>query len=176
MKAKTFILICLLVPCLMCEAACVNGKTKEQRFPTVDSIVYVTLGRTVTDILLSPSKVNCYLLKGKSEVAKEDVEVEPHYVRDSLLANLSSKEIGILQFVLVFDKDCYKDDSVKVKSPYMPRYEFEFVKKNAVVHVIISLQDYTWTVMYDGKEFAHFNFANKEVVEKFCKMYFNPNE
>lgn len=175
MKTKTLLLICLLLPSLMSEAACDNGKNKVIKFPVVDSIVYANLGRTVADVLSAPQKVNCYLLKGKSVVSKDDVEVEPHYIRDSLLANLSNKEIGILQFILVFDKDSYKDDSVIVRSPYIPKYEFEFVKKNVVVHVIVSLQDFTWTVIYDGKEFAHFNYANKEIVEKFCNLYYNQN-
>ncbi len=135
-----------------------------------DSAVYHTLGKTVSEILFNPSKVICYRLKGVSNVGKEDYEVESHYVRDSLVAKLNTEQISILQFNLLAWEDNYKEDSIKVRSPYVPVLEFCFEKKKQEpVHVIISFSDFSWSIMYDDKRQGNWNYAEKKLLERLCK-------
>lgn len=135
-----------------------------------DSAVYCNLGKTVSDVLFSPKKVTCYTIKGKATVEKGDCELEPHYVRDSLVAKLNDEEIGILQFTLLADEENYGQDSVKVRSPYVPCIELCFEKKKQVAHVIVSLSNFSWTIMYDDKKLGNWNYSNKRLMERYCKM------
>lgn len=97
--------------------------------------------------------------------------MEPHYVRDSLIAKLSVSQINMLQFNLLSDEENYKEDSIKVRSPYVPCIEFCFEKKKKnPVHVIVSLSDFSWTIVYDDKKQGNWNYADKRLMERYCKM------
>lgn len=173
MKKQVLFLMGFLLPWMLCNAANDKGAFEKKRVTPIDSTISSTLGHTVADILFNPQKVVCYTVKGKDSTLSTDYVLQPHYVRDSMLAVLQWKDVAVLQFILTSDVDNYRNDSIVVKSPYLPVLEFEFVKRKAVVHVLVSLLDMTWTVMYDGKEFAHFNYANKEVIGKFCRQYYS---
>lgn len=171
MKTKLLTLMSLLCS-LSCFAACGSTpKGKPVNYAIqADSIVRATLGTTMTDILFSPSKVTSYVVKGKSKVEEDDLELEPHYVRDSLIAKLTAEETRILQFVLLADSTNYKQDSVKVRSPYVPVMEICFEKKKQQVHLLLSLSDFSWTIYYDGKVQGNWNYANKPLVKRFYDM------
>ena len=99
----------------------------------------------------------------------------------SLIAKLTSNQITLLQFNLLSDEENYKEDSIKVKSPYVPCIEICFEKKKQQpVHVIISFSDYSWTVVYDDKRQFNWNYADKRQIERLCKMImgdvFNKNK
>lgn len=166
-------MILLGILCSMsCFAAC-NKATIDKKAAyaiSPDSAVYATLGKTMSDILFSPSKVMCYTIKGKAKVDKGDYELEPHYVRDSLVAKMTKELVSILQFELLTDAENYKQDSVKVRSPYVPAIEFCFEKKKQQVHVIISLSNYSWTIFYDDKRQGNYNYADKRFMERYCEM------
>ena len=171
MKMKFLFLLSFL--CSVTSFASCNGlKEKSEKYNVQpDSAVYYSLGKTMSDILFSPSKVTCYTVKGKSTVAKEDYELEPHYVRDSLIAKLNPSQIMLLQFNLLSDKENYKQDSVKVRSLYVPCVEFCFEKKKQQpVHVLVSLSNFSWTLIYDDKRQGNCNYADKRLMERFCKM------
>lgn len=148
-------------------------KSLEKGMITPDSVAYQALGKSLSEILFSPTKVNVYSLKAKDRVGKNDVEVEDHIVRDSLIATLSKEEIAILQYILLSDGESYKNDSIIVRSPYVPVIEFEFVKKKAEAQIVVSLSDRTWTLFYDDKKQFNWNFADKKAVIRFCKHYLN---
>ena len=125
----------LLLWSMLCSvtsfASCNGAKEKGGKYEVrPDSGVYYMLGKTMSDIMFSPTKVTCYTILGKSKVSKEDYELEPHYVRDSLIAKLTSNQITLLQFNLLSDEENYKEDSIKVKSPYVPCIEICFEKKS----------------------------------------------
>ena len=139
-----------------------------------DSTVYAILGQTLSDVLFKPNRVTCYTLKGKSEVELGDFQVEPHWVRDSLVGRLSPQMIGVLQFSLVANSENYKNDSIRIKAPYFPLLEFEFQKKHRIVHVLISTIDHTWSIVYDGERQIHFNYHDCELIERFCNLFVKP--
>ena len=171
MKVRFLFLASLL--CSVTSFASCNGiKEKVEKYSIQpDSAVYYTLGKTMSDVLFSPSKVTCYTLKGKATVAKEDMEIEPHYVRDSLITKLNANQIALLQFNLLADVENYKEDSLRVRSPYVPYIEFCFEKKKLQpVHVIISLSDFSWTVIFDDKRQFNWNYENKRLMERYSKM------
>lgn len=171
MKSKLLILLSLIFS-TSSFASCNGLKEKTTKYQIKpDSTVYTTLGKTMSDILFAPTKVTCYLLKGKSTVAKEDFELAPHYVRDSMIVKLNVNQISILQFNLLASEDNYKEDSIKVRSPYVPCVEFCFEKKKQQpLHVIVSLSDFSWTILYDDKKQGNWNYANKRLMERYCKM------
>ena len=138
-----------------------------------DSNTYTILGKTMTDILFSPSKVTCYAVKGKAQVDKTDFELEPHYVRDSLIAKLTPSQVALFQFLVLSDKSNYSQDSIKVRSPYVPHLELCFEKKKQQVHVLISQSDFSWTICYDDKKQGNWNYAEKRLVRRFCNMISN---
>ena len=171
MKEKLLFLVMSLFAITSC-ASCNEVNEKMSKYAIrPDSAVYYMLGKTMSDILFTPSKVTCYTLKGKATVAKEDLEVEPHYVRDSLIAKLDASQIALLQFNLLADVENYKEDSLIVRSPYVPCIEFCFEKKKLQpVHVIISLYDFSWTVVFDDKRQFNWNYEDKRLMERYCKM------
>ena len=170
-----FVLFSVLT--ISCFAA-KEQKMKKESKPAVyaiqpDSNTYTILGKTMTDILFSPSKVTCYAVKGKAQVDKTDFELEPHYVRDSLIAKLTPSQVALFQFLLLSDKSNYSQDSIKVRSPYVPHLELCFEKKKQQVHVLISQSDFSWTICYDDKKQGNWNYAEKRLVRRFCNMISN---
>lgn len=160
---------------MSCKAFPPKGKQVNAAF-IPDSAMCARLGNTVADVLFNPTKIVCYSLTGKAEVEKEDVEIESHYVRDSEIGVLSSKMLPVLPFILTTDEANYSRDSIQVKSPYMPQLEFEFIKKNVQAHVLISLSDYSWTLIYDGKKQFNYNYQNKRAITRFCDMIIKQKE
>ena len=166
-----FVLFSVLT--ISCFAA-KEQKMKKESKPAVyaiqpDSNTYTILGKTMTDILFSPSKVTCYAVKGKAQVDKTDFELEPHYVRDSLIAKLTPSQVALFQFLVLSDKSNYSQDSIKVRSPYVPHLELCFEKKKQQVHVLISQSDFS----YDNKKQGNWNYAEKRLVRRFCNMISN---
>ena len=136
-----------------------------------DSVAYDKLGKRLATVLFSPQSVKCYRLAGKEKVAEKDVRVEGNFVRDAFLAKLSREEVAVLQYSLMKPAKSYAADSVVVMSPYMPVLEFEFVRKREKAHVLISLSDRTWTVLFDDKRQLTTTYANTELVSRFCNYY-----
>lgn len=170
-----FVLFSVLT--ISCFAA-KEQKMKKESKPAVyaiqpDSNTYTILGKTMTDILFSPSKVTCYAVKGKAQVDKTDFELEPHYVRDSLIAKLTPSQVALFQFLVLSDKSNYSQESIKVRSPYVPHLELCFEKKKQQVHVLISQSDFSWTICYDDKKQGNWNYAEKRLVRRFCNMISN---
>lgn len=170
-----FVLFSVLT--ISCFAA-KEQKMKKESKPAVyaiqpDSNTYTILGKTMTDILFSPSKVTCYAVKGKAQVDKTDFELEPHYVRDSLIAKLTPSQVALFQFLVLSDKSNHSQDSIKVRSPYVPHLELCFEKKKQQVHVLISQSDFSWTICYDDKKQGNWNYAEKRLVRRFCNMISN---
>lgn len=173
---KNFLILfsCLILCTLSCSAVAFSNKTKITGDSIkVDSLAQTQLGISVTETLMNPGKVSCYILKGKSETDENDFVVEPHYVRDSLVGTLTPEMYSILQFALIADQNNYKTDSVLVKSPYVPQLEFEFARKRITVHVVVSLSDYSWSIIFDGKKQFNWNYANKELIHRYCTMLIN---
>jgi len=169
------LLMFTIVGIASCTAKGIKKKS-DRNMITPDTTVYQTLGKSLSEVLLSPTKVNVYSLKLKDRVGKEDVEVEDHVVRDTLITTLTADEIAILQFILIADGDSYKNDSIIVRSPYVPVIEFEFVKKKVTAQVIISLSDRTWTIWYDDRKEFNYNYAYKEGVKRFCSKLLEQNK
>lgn len=135
-----------------------------------------SLGKSLTEILFSPNKVKVYSLRGVENVEKNDIEIDDHFVRDTLITTLDAKQIALLQYLLLANEENYKNDSVQIRSPYIPSLEFEFVKKKAqTAHVLISLQDRTWTIVYDGKVQCNWNYTNKELIKRFSNYFVEIN-
>ena len=165
-------LLLVFIPSMFCIASSdmSTRKTLEMGIQP-DSTVCAILGQTVSDVLFNPNRVICYTLRGKGEIEHGDFEVEPHWVRDSLVCRLSSEMVGVLQFALIANCENYKNDTLRIKAPYAPILEFEFKKKKDIVHVLISTSDHTWTVMYNGERQIHFNYHDCELIKRFCNLF-----
>lgn len=138
-----------------------------------DASVMGKLGNRLASVLFAPQSVKCYSLVGKEKVEEGEVEIEPNFVQEDLLATLRPNELAVLQYALLKPSKSYESDSTKVMSPYIPAIAFEFKRKNEKANVVISLSDMTWTVIYDGKVQFNYNYANKEMISQFCKFYIN---
>lgn len=150
---------------------------KVKKIPLVkslpDSLISAQLGNTLTDILLNPSTITLYSVKGKEETSKDDYVLEPHFVRDSLIGVLSPDLAAVFEFILISDVNNYKTDTVMVKSPYMPQFEFELVNRKQSAHILLSTSDFSWTVIYDGKKQFNYNYRDNGVIERFCRILMN---
>lgn len=173
--SKKLLLLAILFPSMLCMA---SGEEYSKKTPSrsiqPDSTVYAMLGETISDVLFNPNRVTCYIIKGKGDVEPGDFQVEPHWVRDSLIGRLSPQMVGVLQFALVANRENYKNDTLRIKAPYFPIVEFEFQKKKNIVHVLISTSDHTWTIVYDGERHIHFNYHDCELIERFCNLFVKP--
>lgn len=168
----TLLLSTLMLPGFLCMASCGDfGKKPEIGSIHPDSAVYAMLGKTMSEVLFNPSSVTCYTLKGKAEADPKDFQVEPHWVRDSLVGKLSPQMFGVLQFALIANPENYKNDTIRIKAPYIPILEIEFKQKKNVVHVLVSTSDRTWTIMYDDKRQIHFNYHDCELIDRFCDLF-----
>ena len=110
--------------------------------------------------------------KYKEKPAKGDVEVEHSIVRGKSLGLLNIEQRAVLRYTLFVPAESYQKDSIRVRAPYNPVLEFVFYHKKMQqeAHVIMSPNDFSWTVFYDDKRQFKFNFANKETVVRFCKL------
>lgn len=138
-----------------------------------EHFVVEKLGNRLASVLFAPQSVRCYSLVGKEKVEEGDIEIEPNFVQEELLATLRPNEIVVLQYALLKPANSYENDSIVVMSPYIPAIEFEFRRKNEKANVVISLSDMTWTVIFDGKAQFNYNYANKDLISQFCKFYIN---
>ena len=154
-----------------CSAKTPKGGQPDPLFRP-DSAVCKSLGKSLTEILFSPNKVKVYSLRGVENVDKNDIEIEDHFVRDTLIATLDVKHISLLQYLLLANEENYKNDSLPIRAPYLPQIEFEFTKKKGqIAHVVLSVNDRTWTIIYDGKTQFNWNYANKALVGRFCNYF-----
>ena len=176
MKYRTVSVLVLLM--IFAVSVCAWNPRKERKEKPLcpewmmpDSTVYARLGKRLAGVLFAPQNVRCYRLVGKEKVMEGDVEIESNFVRDTLLSILRPDEVAVLQYALIRPQDSYATDSVRVMSPYLPVLEFEFCKNKETAHVIISLSDMTWTVMYDDKRQFNYNYANEHLLSQFCRFY-----
>lgn len=140
---------------------------------TPDSLITKIVGDTVADVLFSPKSVSLYLAENRKSTNEKEVEIADGFVRDSLVTKLKAEDLCILQFVLLSDTLNYKKDSVQIKSPYMPFYEFVFVKKKENVQVLISLSNNYWEIKRNNKTVCKYNFACKSQLERYLTLLFN---
>lgn len=178
---KTFGLLALLICIVACQAADKPKKKENHSKETPvcaewkmpEDSIYRQLGRKLTSILMNPSEVKVYSVAWLDTVTP--YQLEPHFAQDSLLCKLSKEETAILQYNLISNPPSYEDNKLKVMSPYVPVLDFEFKKKKEVAHVVISLSDFSWSVLYDDKkQFTH--NINSESIERFCKYYISKNK
>lgn len=170
-KLFLFFMAVLVITIPSCNAKTPKGGQFDPMF-SPDSIVYKSLGKTLSEILFSPTKVKVYSLKGVENVGKNDVEIEDHFVRDTLITTMDAKQVALLQYLLLSNEENYKNDSMQIRTPYLPQLEFEFTKKKGqTAHVVVSVNDRTWTIVYDDKVQFNWNYANKKLVIRFCNYF-----
>lgn len=173
MRKKNYLTLLLLLSIISNHALAGERGPLTRTKTITDSLIISHLSKSVAEIVSMPDRVICYTIANKDSILPSDIVLQTQFVKDSAISVLTKKEINILQYLLVEDIESYKNDSTIIRSPYLPEIGFDFIKKNSTVHVLISLVDYSWTVIYDEKEFLHFNFANKEIFTKFCKQLLN---
>ena len=182
MKKNLFIL--LAVVCVPAFAITCNAgakKTTRPAMPAKKTVVQKNVGQEVmhpvkavvsqlgnmaTEAIFNPTKVTLYQLAGRDTVKKDEVEVEPHFVRERVVGTLSKDYIKLVQYLLVNDTANYAVDTVKVRSPYMPQIEMEFANKKGSVSVLVSTSDFTWTLISDGKKQFNYNYAEKSAINR----------
>lgn len=181
---KQLIQLLIVVSALLCAgaaAACTigpkNKKAKEEQ-PVCDDWIhpdetaYKILGRRLTDILINARQVKVYALAAKDTVNPDDYEVEPHFVRDTLLGKLTAEQAVVLRYNLVSNGANYhRDSTYAIMAPYCPAIEFEFTQKKEVAHIIISPSTFTWAVKYDDKILFKYNYANGTFIRRFCEYF-----
>lgn len=139
-----------------------------------DSIVINQFGKSLTQVLFAPEEVRCYHLSYNDSTKSDKILMEEGYVRDTLLAVLDEKQIGALQYILLSNSKSYSIDSIKVESPCLPIIEFEFtVEKMDTANVVLSLSDNSWSIFYDGKQQFNYNYADHEIMERYCRTFLN---
>lgn len=141
---------------------------------TPDTTIAKIVGDTVADVLFAPKSVTLYLSKNRKKLNDREVEIATGFVRDTLVAKLNPSDVAILQFVLLSDTLNYKKDKDQIKSPYVPLYEFVFVKKKETVQVLISFSDNYWEIKRGNKTVCKYNFANRELLSRFIDLVYKP--
>ena len=174
MKTYTIILTMMLIP-LLGFASC---NTKAETVPVVkitpDSTIKKNIGDTVTDVLFSPKTVTLYQSKNRKKKNDKEVEIANGFVRDTLIRILKPEQTAILQFLLLSDSQNYKIDSVKIKSPYVPLYEFVFVKKKETVQILVSFSDNYWEIRGNNKTICKYNYVCKDQLGRFIDLLYQP--
>jgi hypothetical protein len=183
---KTILILMAIVGIAFTAITCFAGdkdKTKKKMAPTTaiqknmgqnsfqpcDSVI-AQLGKTATEVIFNPSKVEVYRVEGRDSIGKDEVEIEKNYVRKDMIGTLSKDYIKLVQYLLVADPANYKDDDMRVRSPYLPDLEMRFIRKNQVVSILVSRSDFTWTLVSDGKKQFNYNYAEKSAIDRLIKQ------
>lgn len=172
-KFVNFILMMAAVSFTSLAACTVPNDTvpskKKEAWLRPDSLAYNQLGRNLSTILFSSTKVECFSLDYKEKLEESDVEVEQCFVRGESLGFLNAEQLAVLRYILIAPKESYQKDSIRVRAPYAPAMEFVFHHKKMKqdAQIVLSPNDFTWTLFYDDKRQFHFNFTNKEAVVRF---------
>lgn len=176
MKIKLSLVIAALIVCgAGCMAKGKGSDSKPKAKPICaewlmpDSTVYQRLGRNLASVLFAPQSVKCYAIEYQDSVAP--VQLEPYFAQGKLIAKLNREQTAILQYALLGDSLNYKRNDIAVTAPYVPALDFEFSRKGQVAHVVISLNDFTWSVLYDDKKQFNFNF-NSPTFFKFAEFFY----
>lgn len=134
-----------------------------------DSAAYDILGKTLTNILFAPKYVKCYAIEWQDSV--NGSQIEPHFMSGQLIKKLSKEEVAVIQYSLLSNSNNYVSDSIVVMSPYVPCLNFEFTgKKKEKANIVVSLSDFTWTIIFDDKKQFNFNYHSQDF-ERLCKYY-----
>lgn len=169
--------ICVSGVSLCLVLACCAFTPRSRKLTTAKAVnqsaIRAELGNTLADLLLNPSTVTCYSVKGKEKITPDDYELEPHFVRDSLCGVLSSDALAVLTFILTSSEENYVTDTNLIKAPYIPEVEFCFARKKQKAHVLVSMTNFSWTVVYDGKKQFNYVFHDRKNVVRFCEMVLN---
>lgn len=169
MKTKLILALCCIALLSMgCMAKGKKAKTAEkplcEEWLMPDSATYKILGKNLSTILFSPNSVKCYSVKWQDSISAD--QLEPYFAQDSLISKLTKEQIAVLQYTLLDDADNFVNDSIVVMSPYVPKLDFEFTRKNQIAHVLVSPNSIQWTIVYDDKKQFTYNFHNPS----FCKF------
>lgn len=172
MKRNYVIPIGLSVCLLLCISSCFNCKKcmkgNETNWIMSDSIVTKKLNENLSELLSIPDSVKCYSLTYKVDNTTKG------YARDTLLAILDSKQIAILQYLLVGNPHSYKVDSMKIEAPYIPIIEYEFLKKDSLpASIIISTSDRSWSLSYKGNKLFEYTYSSAHEIERLCNYFLN---
>ncbi len=174
MKAKLLIIMALSMNLFF--NACAGpfskekGKVLADEWIMPDSALCADLGSGIVETLFATRKVKCYELEGKKKVDVADTEVIKGFVRKGEATVLTVKQLAVLQYILLSDNKSYKQNEIRVESPFIPRLEFEFVGKNKrTASVVISLSDMSWVLIYDGKQQFNYDYYSVDLVNRFCK-------
>ena len=170
---KTKILVVIMIFSIVLLNSC-SSKAEKLTVISPDSLITKIVGDTVADVLFSPKSVTLYLSKNRKKQNDKEVETAPGFVRDTLVAKLNPSDIAVMQFVLLSDTINYKKDKEQIKSPYVPLYEFVFVKKKETVQVLISFSDNYWEIKRGNKTVCKYNFANRELLSRFIDFVYKP--
>lgn len=176
MKYKLVILIVMIMT-IITSCAARDKKNIKVSYPdwlVQDSVVYSKLGKSLSNILLSPKEVKCYAVEWVDTVTQD--QLEPHFKPGNLIKKLSKEEIALIQYNLISNKENYVNDTIVVMSPYVPCLDFEFTgKKKDKAHILVSLSNFTWTVLYDDKRQFNYNYHSSDF-ERICDFYLKLKE
>lgn len=172
MKKYYVILIGLSLCISLCSSSCFSTRTctrgDEMDWIMTDSFVISHFSEELRDLLSTPDSVKCYSIK--YIVDKES----QGYMRDIQLAVLDSKQIAILQYLLVGNPHSYKADTVKIEAPYIPIIEFEFLKDDSIsASIIISISDRSWSLFNKDKRFVKNTYGDACMIERYCDYFLN---
>lgn len=172
--------LCALFNLVVFMTACANTKAvesetlNESNWMLTDSALVEQIGDSLKQVLFTPDIVKCYHISYKDKIREKDIEVVKDYVRDSLITNLNSSQLSVMQYVFISNPANNIDDTILVQSPYFPTLEFEFTKKDYnSISIVISILDRSWRMMSMGKEVHAHNIADVKQVERFCNYFMN---
>ena len=135
--------------------------------------VTAQLGKTASEVIFNPTKVTLYRLEGRDTIKDGEVEVDKNFVRVDTVGTLDKEYVKLVQYLLIADTANYSTDSMRVKSPYYPEIELVFEQKNVSATVLVSLSDFSWTLISDGKKQFTYNYAEKNAIRRLFINIFN---
>ncbi len=169
MKTKVFLALgCIALFSMGCMAKSKKSQTSDkpicEEWLIPDSATYNLLGKNLSTILFSPNSVKCYSVEWQDTITS--YQLEPYFSQDSLIAKLSKEQIAVLQYSLLDDTNNFVNDTIVVMAPYTPKIDFQFTKKDQVAHILVSPNNFSWTIIYDDKKQFTYNYHNPS----FCKL------
>lgn len=167
----TLIIIGVVILCNACCNSRIISTDKNAQWMQTDSVVAEHL-KDLSNLLMTPDSVLCYRLYHKDSISKNDIQPIEGYIRDTIVIKLNKEQIGILQFLLINNKSCYKNDTLLLQSPYIPELEYAFNQGDSLrASIIISQTDQTWSLISSGKTLFNYNYSDKIANNRFFDQF-----
>ncbi len=170
-------LLALTAMIVCASLACADSPKRQStriatRWNAPDSAARAIMGNRLSELLLTPKKVEMYTVTYRDSAHINNAPIERDFVIDSLIHKLTKEQTAVLDYILLTDSRNFSVDTTAIPMiPHRPAYAFKFINKKDNAIVWYSPGDYTWGIRYEGRNLFWYNVSDPESINRFCRNF-----